>query len=30
MIGSGNATALDEFYSHILGEPGFQSGEWYG
>jgi predicted enzyme related to lactoylglutathione lyase len=30
MIGSDNAKALGEFYSQILGEPGFQSGEWYG
>ena len=30
MVGSDNAKALGEFYSQILGEPGFQSGEWYG
>ncbi len=30
MIGSENPKALGEFYAKILGEPGFQEGEWYG
>jgi predicted enzyme related to lactoylglutathione lyase len=30
MIGSENPTKLGEFYTKILGEPGFRDGEWCG
>ncbi|MHB8379517.1 MAG: hypothetical protein ACYDB2_06315 [Acidimicrobiales bacterium] len=30
MIGSASPTVLGEFYTKILGEPGFRDGEWCG
>lgn len=30
MIGSDNPHALGEFYTKVLGKPGFQQKEWYG
>jgi predicted enzyme related to lactoylglutathione lyase len=30
MIGTEDSNALGEFYSKILGEPGFREGPWYG
>jgi len=30
MLGSEDAKKLGEFYTKILGKPGWQEGEWYG
>ena len=30
MLNSENPKALGEFYTKVLGKPGWQDGEWYG
>ncbi len=30
MIGSANPKVLGEFYTKVMGKPGFQEGDWYG
>ena len=30
MVGSANPKALGEFYTEILGKPGYQEDTWYG
>ena len=30
MLGSDDPTKLGEFYSRVLGAPGFHEGDWYG
>jgi predicted enzyme related to lactoylglutathione lyase len=30
MIGTEDAQKLGEFYTKVLGEPGFRDGEWWG
>lgn len=30
MIGSENPKALGEFYTKVLGQPGWQQDDWYG
>lgn len=30
MIGTANAKELGDFYTKVLGEPGWHQGDWYG
>lgn len=30
MLGSDNPKALGEFYTNVLGKPGWQQDDWYG
>lgn len=30
MIGTDDPARLGEFYTRVIGEPGFHDGEWYG